>query len=110
MNSVGTESSYPLSPVQQGILFHSLYEQHSGLYIQQLLCTMHKELDVAAFVSAWEKIIERHPTLRTSFRLDPVRGPIQEIHPEVDLPFEQQVDKGREATGHLFLVSFQETS
>ena len=40
-------------------------------------------------VSAWEKVIERHPTLRTSFRWDAVRGPIQEIHPEVDLPFEQ---------------------
>lgn len=30
------EDLYPLSPMQQGMLFHSLYQQEAGDYINQL--------------------------------------------------------------------------
>jgi amino acid adenylation domain-containing protein len=90
MNSVAKESSYPLSPLQQGILFHSLYEPDSGLYIQQLVCSIHEELNVTAFLSAWERLFIRHSTLRTSFRWARADGPVQEVQATVDLPFEQQ--------------------
>ncbi len=96
MKLVGTESSYPLSPMQQGILFHSLYEQHSGLYIQQLVCAIHQELDVNAFVRAWEELVSRHETLRTSFSWDGTHGAQQEVQHGVVLPFEQEDWRRRE--------------
>ena len=34
------EAIYPLSPMQQGMLFHTIYEPQSGVYLQQLRCTL----------------------------------------------------------------------
>ena len=65
------EASYLLSPMQQGMLFHSLYAQEAGgVYIQQMLCTLLEPLDAPALQRAWQKVLERHPILRTSFRWD----------------------------------------
>jgi aryl carrier-like protein len=42
------EDVYPLSPLQQGLLFHSLYAPASGVYIEQMSWRMAGELDVPA--------------------------------------------------------------
>jgi natural product biosynthesis luciferase-like monooxygenase protein len=78
---------YPLSPTQQGMVFHSLYAQESGVYIQQQLCILREALDVEAFQRAWRRVLERHPILRTCFQWDNSSGPMQRVHPEpfVDL-------------------------
>src|SRR5215813_15314630 len=85
-----TEDSYPLSPMQQGMLFHSLYAPQSGVYVQQLLCGLHEDLDVSAFERAWQRMLERHPILRTSFRWEDVPEPLQEVQRDVSLPWEHQ--------------------
>lgn len=84
------EDSYPLSPVQQGMLFHSLDAPHSGVYLQQLICAFHEDLDVLAFKRAWQRVVERHPILRTSFRLRGIDEPLQEVHRAVPLRLEEQ--------------------
>ncbi|WP_125716922.1 non-ribosomal peptide synthetase [Pseudoalteromonas rubra] len=56
---------YPLSPMQQGMLFQSLY-QGGETYINQS-CFMVTGLDVARFKAAWQQVIERHDALRTGF-------------------------------------------
>jgi amino acid adenylation domain-containing protein len=83
------ESSYPLSPLQQGLLFHSLYASQSGVYVQQLVCGLHERLDVASFERSWRKVIERHAVLRTSFRWEGLQQPVQDVHNQIDLPLEQ---------------------
>lgn len=55
---------YPLSPMQQGMLFHSLLEQ--GAYETQMRVDIHG-LDAARFARAWQSMIDRHPVLRTGF-------------------------------------------
>ena len=87
MSSVGRASSYPLSPMQQGLLFHSLYERSAGLYIQQLVCAIREELNVTAFVRAWQHLFTHQSTLRTSFCWDGVQGPVQEVDSGLTLPF-----------------------
>ena len=47
------EDLYQLSPMQQGMLFHSLYAPHGSVYFEQSLFTIKGELDVAAFEEAW---------------------------------------------------------
>ncbi|MCF1772624.1 condensation domain-containing protein, partial [Pseudomonas aeruginosa] len=47
------EDIYPLSPMQHGMLFHSLYEQASGDYLNQLRVDVHG-LDPARFRAAWQ--------------------------------------------------------
>jgi hypothetical protein len=36
------ESFYPLSPMQQGMLFHTLYARGSGVDIEQIVCTLNE--------------------------------------------------------------------
>src|SRR5262245_36750515 len=84
------EDSYPLSSLQQGMLFHSLWEKASGVDIQQYLIDLRETLDVGKFQRAWQRIIARHPVLRTSFRWEDLNEPEQQVHAKVDLPWEEQ--------------------
>jgi len=87
------EESYPLSPMQQGMLFHSLGAPHSGVDIEQVIVTLKEEMDDAAFRRAWERVVERHAILRTAFRLAGVE-PQQEVHRCVRLHLEQMDWRG----------------
>ncbi|MFN6486985.1 MULTISPECIES: amino acid adenylation domain-containing protein [unclassified Nostoc] len=81
---------YELSPMQQGMLFHTLYAPNSGVYFEQLICTLDGDLQVLAFQQAWEQVVARHPVLRTSFHWDELDKPLQVVHSKVDVPWEQQ--------------------
>ena len=88
MNREHPEDSYPLSPMQQGMLFHSLYAPQSGMYVQQLICGLHEDLQVAAFERAWKRVVARHAVLRTRFRLDGGTEPCQQVQRKISLPWE----------------------
>src|SRR5262245_31781681 len=60
------EDVYPLSPAQQGILFHTLYEQKAGVYVTQLHCVIEGAFDPELLVRAWSKASQRHAVLRSS--------------------------------------------
>ncbi len=85
MNEQYIEDSYPISPLQQGMLFHDLYAPHSGMYLQQLVCTFHEKLNVTAFKEAWQRVIARHPVLRTSFHWEGFNEPLQRVHKHFNL-------------------------
>ncbi|MDP9930703.1 non-ribosomal peptide synthetase [Variovorax paradoxus] len=57
---------YPLSPMQAGMLFHSLYAPGGSAYVNQLRVDI-DGLDVARFKAAWRSVLERHDVLRTGF-------------------------------------------
>ena len=61
------EAIYPLSSMQQGILFHSIYAPKSGVYFEQFTLNLKGNVNAAAFESAWQKIVDRHSSLRTLF-------------------------------------------
>jgi amino acid adenylation domain-containing protein/non-ribosomal peptide synthase protein (TIGR01720 family) len=81
------EDIYPLSPVQEGILFHANYEAEKDLYLQQVTGEIEGILDVETFKTAWECCINRHPSLRATFVLRDLPQPLQRIHRSVNLPF-----------------------
>ncbi|MEH2051407.1 amino acid adenylation domain-containing protein [Nostoc sp.] len=83
------ENFYPLSPMQEGILFHTLYAPNSGVYLNQTLCTLHGNLNVSAFEQAWQQVLERHSILRTAFVWEGIKEPIQVVYQYVKLPFTQ---------------------
>ncbi len=83
------EDSYPLSPLQHGMLVHSMTDPRSGAYVQQLVCTLAEDLNVSAFRNAWREIVTRHAIFRTSFDWK-LATPHQDVHREVELPFLQQ--------------------
>ncbi|CRI56719.1 peptide synthetase [Pseudomonas sp. CCOS 191] len=60
------EDIYPLSPMQQGMLFHSLYQQEAGNYINQTRVEV-QGLDVPRFIAALQATVDNHEVLRSSF-------------------------------------------
>jgi amino acid adenylation domain-containing protein len=76
--------------MQQGMLFHSQYAPISGVYVQQLICALHEDLNILAFKRAWERVVERHSVLRTSFRWEGLDEPLQDVHRHVQIPMEAQ--------------------
>ncbi len=85
----GIEDFYPLSPAQQGILFHSLYAPKTNVYFQQVGYHLRGELNVAAFRRAWRQVLNRHPVLRSGFVWGSVKEPVQVVHRRVELPLEE---------------------
>ncbi|WP_281555830.1 amino acid adenylation domain-containing protein, partial [Thalassomonas sp. RHCl1] len=87
--SKNIESIYPLAPVQQGMLFHTLMHPGTGMYLQQYQHTMvMDDLDVAAFEKAWQAVVDRHPLLRTAFVHETQERPLQVVFKSAKLPFE----------------------
>jgi amino acid adenylation domain-containing protein len=82
------EDLYPLTPLQQGILFHTLYAPQSGTYVEQLTCRLQGTLDEAALEQAWYTVIAQHPVLRTSFVWQGLETPLQIVWERVDLPIQ----------------------
>ncbi|WBH64431.1 D-alanine--poly(phosphoribitol) ligase subunit 1 [Pseudomonas aeruginosa] len=91
------EDIYPLSPMQHGMLFHSLYEQASGDYLNQLRVDVHG-LDPARFRAAWQAALDSHDILRAGFLWQgDLEQPLQVIHKHLELPFAEHDWRGREA-------------
>jgi len=82
------EAVYPLSPLQQGMIFHTLFAPSSGVYIEQLNCRFHGELDVEAFRRACQAVVDRHSVLRTAFVGESQGELMQVVVKRVKLPFE----------------------
>src|SRR5882724_10168017 len=70
---------YRLSPVQEGMLFHSLHGEGQGTYLQQFAYAVEGELDAAAFVHAFQATVDRHPALRTAFLWERAGRPLQVV-------------------------------
>ncbi|HEY1297823.1 MAG TPA: amino acid adenylation domain-containing protein, partial [Chloroflexota bacterium] len=78
---------YPLSPLQEGLLYHVLAAPGVPLYVQQFALELDGPLDQVALERAWHSLLERHTALRTSFAMDDSGAPRQRVHPSVAMPF-----------------------
>ncbi|TWP54344.1 amino acid adenylation domain-containing protein [Lentzea tibetensis] len=78
------EDVYPLTPLQAGMLFHSLVDRDA--YFNQLRLRLSGVADPEAFGRAWQRVVDRTPVLRTSLVWDGVDEPLQLVHQHVTLP------------------------
>src|SRR5215208_339652 len=90
MNRKNVEDLYPLSPLQQGMLFHTLYSPGSGAYLEQMSMTLVGPVHAEPFRRAWQRVIDRHPVLRSGFVWEGVPQPLQVVFRQVELPFEYE--------------------
>ena len=84
MTTGNIEAIYPLTPVQDGILFHTLFAPDSPLYIQQYTAQLDGVLDVDAFRGAWDLVIERHAVLRSLLTWEGRERPLQLVKKTVE--------------------------
>ena len=86
MNKKNIADVYPLSPMQQGMLFHSLAAPESGIYVEQLCCLLQGALDMDAFAAAWQCLAARNPILRTAFVGEGLKEPVQVVQRQITVP------------------------
>src|SRR4051812_44654428 len=90
MSRTNIENIYPLSPMQQGMLFDTLYASESGVYFVQITWTLRGGLDAPAFLCAWQEVVDRHAILRTGFAWERLERPMQIVRKKVALPVHEQ--------------------
>lgn len=99
---------YPLSPMQKGMLFHTLDEPGSGVYVEQIRIEL-EGLQPETLRQAWQQLFARHAALRTSIVGTGRAQPAQVVRHEVTLPWrehdlrEQPSDEARAAWIEDFL-------
>src|SRR5438128_744213 len=88
------EDVYPLSGMQEGMLFHALYQPGEGVYFNQLSCRLEGGFEEEAFERAWERVIERHTILRTSFEWEGLERPLQVVWKKAKLEWKKEDWRG----------------
>ncbi len=74
------ENAYPLSSVQNGMLYHCLKDEQHHTYVAHISFTLTGKLDLPAWQKAWENTCLRHDALRASFLWDGLDEPLQVIN------------------------------
>ena len=61
------EDIYPLTPMQEGMLYHSLLEGSENVYIKQIAYKITGDIDIKAIENSFQELFKRHETLRAAF-------------------------------------------
>ena len=93
MNRISLPGTFPLSPMQQGMLFHYLKEPHSGVDIEQIVVHLPEKIEARRLEMAWQWLVQRHDILRTKFAWEGNETQ-QEVLPEVRVPFVVHEERG----------------
>ncbi|MCZ0206373.1 condensation domain-containing protein, partial [Streptomyces sp. UMAF16] len=98
------EDLLPLTPLQEGMLFHRLVGGPDDVYVDQAALLLEGVTDPDALALAWQRVTDRTPALRTSVVWEGVPVPLQVVHRHVTVPV-QQMDwrdlDARERAGRL---------
>ncbi|MCU7496663.1 MAG: amino acid adenylation domain-containing protein [Ignavibacteria bacterium] len=81
------EAIYPLTYLQEGMLYHCIFNSDPELYFEQTTCRLEGPFNVDAFRAAWQEVIRRHAILRTSFLWKNTEQMMQVAFKNVTLPF-----------------------
>ena len=79
---------YPITPMQEAMLFHAVSAPATDVYVQQLSCRLAGDLRLADFERAWQTLFERHAVLRTAFAWRDLPQPLQVVGDQVRVPLE----------------------
>ncbi|MGH3813941.1 MAG: amino acid adenylation domain-containing protein [Pseudonocardiaceae bacterium] len=94
----GLEDSWPLSPLQEGLLFHSLFDERAlDVYIIQVVVDLEGPLDAVRLRTAAQALLDRHSCLRAAFvpAKDP---PVQVVASAVPVPWAEVDLSDRQVT------------
>ncbi|WP_032795671.1 condensation domain-containing protein, partial [Streptomyces sp. HCCB10043] len=89
MTQRAMEDILPLTPLQEGLLFHSVYDEQSvDVYTVQVVVDLEGPVDPEALRAAAAALLRRHANLRAAFRYERLQRPVQIIPREVAVPWE----------------------
>ncbi|MGH3823001.1 MAG: amino acid adenylation domain-containing protein, partial [Pseudonocardiaceae bacterium] len=80
------EDVYRLTPLQAGLVFHSLLDPGSAAYVDQTQLRLSGIDDPQAWGAAWQRVMERNSPLRTAIAWQGIDEPVQIVHRQLTLP------------------------
>ncbi|SDD36728.1 amino acid adenylation domain-containing protein [Actinokineospora iranica] len=88
MTRSGLRDILPLSPLQEGLLFHGVYDETApDVYLVQQVFTLEGALDEDRLRAAAGMLLDRHDNLRAAFRYQGLSKPVQVIPHRVEPPW-----------------------
>ncbi|WP_425585895.1 condensation domain-containing protein [Streptomyces thioluteus] len=81
------EDVWPLSPLQEGLVYHALLDgEGPDVYAVQLILDFEGAVDAGALRAAGQALLDRHANLRAAFWIDDLDQPVQVVARDVELP------------------------
>ncbi len=80
---------YPLSPLQEGMLFHHLLNEDNDTYVLSTLFALESRAHAAVLVEALQRVIDRHDILRTAVLWQRLPRPVQVVYRHAKLQAEE---------------------
>ncbi|WP_369043210.1 amino acid adenylation domain-containing protein [Streptomyces sp. Midd1] len=88
MSTHNVEDVYGLSPLQFGMLYHSLEDtSDTRPYMVQMTEEVEGPFEDALFGQAWQQLVDRHSILRSAFVWEGVSEPVQVVQRKAPVPF-----------------------
>jgi len=85
--SLNVIDEYPLTALQEGMLFHYLGDPASGVDVEQIVIDMPEEVDASTLEQAWIDVAAAQSMFRTAFVWQGLGRPMQRVLRDVRLPF-----------------------
>ncbi|HSJ64047.1 MAG TPA: condensation domain-containing protein, partial [Gemmatimonadaceae bacterium] len=82
------EAAFPMTPLQEGMLYHTLRDPSAGVYRVHCTTTLIGDLVEDRFRQAWRLASRRHAAFRTFFSWEGRERPLQVVRTDVDLDVE----------------------
>ena len=95
--AANVQDVYPLTPLQEGILFHGLLSSGADAYISSHVLEFSAREAMESFLSALQEVVARHDILRTAFFWEGLEEPVQVVQRQAVIPADRTVLTG-EAT------------
>ncbi|MGW3339611.1 amino acid adenylation domain-containing protein [Streptomyces sp. NPDC001009] len=90
MTGFQLEDVLPLTPLQAGMLFHSLYDSQAvDVYTTQFVFDLEGTVSVFGLRAAIGTLLRRHANLRVGFLHEDLDQPVQAVAAEVPVPLEE---------------------
>ncbi|MEV6166586.1 amino acid adenylation domain-containing protein, partial [Streptomyces sp. NPDC052052] len=84
------EDVWPLTPLQEGLLFHALYERRpDDPYVLQAPVVLSGEVDAEVLRAAFQGLVRRHASLRVGFLVRRTGEAVQVVPAEVTVPWRE---------------------
>src|SRR5665213_503734 len=83
-----SQSFHPLSDNQKGIWFLCRFAPETSIYNVSFAERIRSDLDVPAFRRAFQALVDRHPSLRTTIAVQS-GNPVQRVHERQSVHFEE---------------------
>ncbi|WP_432973710.1 amino acid adenylation domain-containing protein [Dactylosporangium sp. CA-233914] len=84
----GLTDVWPLSPLQEGLLFHALLDRTgTDVYLVQTVLDLAGAIDPERIRAGAQALLDRHPALRVAFARDADGAPVQVVADGLRVPF-----------------------